>query len=267
MHAMPSPHQRPPARDTRSPDRATPNAPPRVAVQPLSDGELDELQALLDRVPAPLEPLDVSMLDGFLCGVLLQPHGVPAARWLSYITDVDGRVLPPGFDAARLHALVQRRHAELRDAIRRRQWFDPWVFELADEDAGAGAADRDSDAADSDDAEPAAIDAVYPWVAGFATALELFPALMALDAKALTEPLALVYRHLAADDLEDADALLAEIDSIEPPADLSEAVEGLVRACLLLADVAQPLPATGAGARSGARPAPGRARRPSPSNR
>ena len=264
MRAMPGPYQRPPARATRSPDRAAPNAPPRArAVQPLSDRELDELQALLDRVPAPLEPLDVSMLDGFLCGVLLQPHSVPAARWLPYITDVDGRVLPPGFDAARLHALVQRRHAELRDAIQRRQWFDPWVFELTDEDAVADTADRDED----DDVEPAAIDAVYPWVAGFATALELFPALMALDAKALTEPLALVYRHLAADDLEDADELLAEIESIEPPADLSEAVEGLVRACLLLADVAQPLPATGAGARSGARPAPGRARRPGPSDR
>lgn len=232
-------------------------------MQPLSDRELDELQALLDRVPAPLEPLDVSMLDGYLCGVLLQPHSVPAARWLPYITDVDGRVLPSGFDAARLHALVQRRHAELRDAIQRRQWFDPWVFELTDEDAVADTADRDED----DDVEPAAIDAVYPWVAGFATALELFPALMALDAKALTEPLALVYRHLAADDLEDADELLAEIESIEPPADLSEAVEGLVRACLLLADVAQPLSATGAGARSGSRPAPGRARRPGPSDR
>ena len=260
---MSGPHQRPPARTSRSPDRAHGARPGAPAVQPLSDRELDELQALLDRVPAPLEPLDVSMLDGYLCGVLLQPSGVPAVRWLPHVTDVDGRALPPGFDAARLHALVRRRHAELRDAIQRRQWFDPWVFELTDD--GADTADRDS--ADTDTAEPAAIDAVYPWVAGFATALELFPALMALDAKALTEPLALVYRHLAADDLEDADELLAEIESIEPPADLSEAVEGLVRACLLLADVAQPLAATGAGARPEARPAPGRGRRPGPSDR
>ncbi|MDE2625895.1 MAG: YecA family protein [Burkholderiales bacterium] len=263
---MPGPHQRPPARTTRGPDRAR-IAPPRApTVQPLSDRELDELQALLDGVPAPLEPLDVSMLDGYLCGVLLQPNGVPALRWLPHVTDVDGRALPRGFDAARLHALVQRRHAELRDAIQRRQWFDPWVFELTDVgDDGAATADRDGDDADADTDtdEPAAIDAVYPWVAGFATALELFPALMALDAKALTEPLALVYRHLGADDLEDADELLAEIESIEPPADLSEAVEGLVRACLLLADVAQPLSAIGAGAR----PAPGRTRRPGPSDR
>jgi len=34
----------------------------------------------------------------------------------------------------------------------------------------------------------------------------------------------LLYQHLDAEDLEDADELLAEIDSIEPPADLTEAV-------------------------------------------
>ncbi len=231
---MPSSRHRPP-----------PNPQRRVITQPLSGAELDELQALLDGVPAPLEALDVSMLDGFLCGVLLQPHSVPATRWLAHITDADGRALPGGFDVTRLHALVKRRHAELADAITRRQWFDPWVFELDDmatppvaEDAGIGP-DGDPD----DDAAPAAVDAVYPWVAGFATALELFPGLMALDAHALNEPLALVYRHLDAEDLEDADELLAEIETLEPPADLSEAVEELVRATLLLADVSRPLAA------------------------
>ncbi|HZE92311.1 MAG TPA: YecA family protein, partial [Rhizobacter sp.] len=159
----------------------------------------------------------------------------PGSRWLPHVTDADGRPLPAGFNASRLHALAERRHAELNDAIARRQWFDPWVFEL-EHDAGSDAAGHDED-----DATPQAVDAVYPWVAGFATALELFPALMQLDAQALTEALALVYRHLDADDLEDADDLLAEIDTLEPPLDLSEAVEGLVRATLLLADVARPV--------------------------
>lgn len=127
-----------------------------------------------------------------------------------------------------------RRHAELNDAIARRQWFDPWVFELEAEDADEG----DDDASGSD--------AVYPWVAGFATALELFPDLMALDAQQLTEPLALMYRHLGADDLEDADELLAEIEQLEPPANLTEAVEELVRATLLLADISRPLHARSA---------------------
>lgn len=212
--------------------RPRPPIPARRAVlQPLGEAELDELQACLDRVPAPLEPLDVSMLDGFLCGVLLQPQRIPDSRWLPHVTDVDGRPLPAGFDASRLQSLAMRRHAELDDAIARRQWFDPWVFELEDDDAPA---------ADEDEV-PGAIDAVYPWVAGFATAQEFFPALMRLDAQALTEPLALLYRHIGPEDLEDADELLEEIDSLEPPADLTEAVEGLVRATLLLADVSRPL--------------------------
>jgi uncharacterized protein len=244
---MPAPPRRPPPRP--------PSRPPQhravglgAPVLPITEAELEELQALLDRAPAPLEALDVSMLDGFLCGVLLQPDRVPVARWLPLVTDVDGRALPPRFDTSRLHPLVLRRHAELNDAIDRRQWFDPWVFELGDEE---GEDDEDR----FDEGAPSEVDAVYPWVAGFATALEHFPALMAGDAKALTEPLALLYRHLAPDDLEDADDLLAEIDSLEPPADLSEAVEGLVQATLLLADISRPLP--------GAQGDAGRPRRPS----
>ena len=208
------------------PSRPAPGSPlPRV-----SDRELDELQSLLDGVPAPLEPLDVSMLDGFLCGVLVQPRNVPASRWLPHLTDADGRALPAGFDVTRLHSLAQRRYAELNDAIDHRQWFDPWVFELSADEA-----------ADANDDAPHAAHAVYPWVAGFAIALELFPQLMQSKSQALIEPLALLYRHLDADDLEDADELIAEIESLEPPADLGEAVQGVVRATLLLADVGRPL--------------------------
>ena len=189
------------------------------------------------------------MLDGFLCGVLLQPQTVPEAQWLPHVTDADGRALPASFDAKRLHALALRRHAELNDAIANRQWFDPWVFEL----------EADEDDADTDDDLPHETDAVYPWVAGFATAQEFFPGLMRLDAGRLTAPLALLYRHLEADDLEDADELIEEIESLEPPADLSAAVEELVRATLLLADISRPRPDA---ARPNRPPARGPARRP-----
>ena len=267
-------------RQAEAPGLARPagNPAPVRGASPLSERELDELQAIIDRVPAPLEALDVSMLDGYLCGVLLQPRRVAVARWLPHVTDVDARPLPSRFDAARLHALVLRRHAELDDAIARRQWFDPWVFELSDIDADVEVANTGHDArprgrednrgshgepgdeSETDDPnESGAIDAVYPWVAGFATALELFPDLMTQGAKAVTEPLALVYRHLAADDLEDADELLAEIESLEPPADLGEAVEGLVRATLLLADISRPVgSAPGPTRRGGPGPIPRR---------
>ena len=146
---------------------------------------------------------------------------------------------------------MRRRHAELNRAIARRDWFDPWVYQLDDE------------------ASPS--ETVLPWVAGFALAMDAFPELMQRHESQLIEPLASLYRHLDPDDLEDADALLEEIDSLEPPAELAEAVEDLVRSVLLIADISRPTaagfsqrrggragPGPGPRSRSGRRGAPGR---------
>ena len=204
--------------------RPTPAA--RAADKPLTDRERDELEHMLDALPAPLEPLDLSALDGYLVGVLLQPAPVAAARWLAHVHDVDGRKVPPGLSLAPLRALVLRRHAELERAIVARRWFDPWVFELERE---------------SPDVEATPSQMVLPWVAGFATAMDLFPALLerAHD-DATREPLATLYAHFDPDDLDDAEELLALIDTLEPAATPAEAVEDLVRCTLLLADVSRP---------------------------
>ena len=194
--------------------------PPASNTQPLTDADLAALTALLDSLPQTLEPLDIVMLDGYLCGVLLQPRPVDEARWLAHVVDLDGRAPPTRFDMATLRELVLRRYAELNRAIHLRQWFDPWVYEL-DEEAGPS-------------------ETVMPWVAGFASAVDLFPQLMDKFEDQLVEPLAGMYRHLDPDDLEDADALLAVIETLEPPAELSEAVEDLVQGVLLIADVSRP---------------------------
>lgn len=205
--------------------RTAPASPPPASV---SDEQREALQQGLDQIPAPLEPLDISALDGYLCGILLQPQAIALAQWLPTVFDIDGRNLPKGFDASPLRALIEQRYRELNHAIETRQWFDPWIFEL------------EEDVEDEEDEV-----AVFPWVAGFATALTLFPGLSDLAAgagsEALIEPLALIYRHLDPEDLEDADDILAEIETLEPPADLSAAVEELVRATLLLADVTRPV--------------------------
>ena len=197
--------------------------PPR----PLSDAERDRLEALLDALPPPLEPLDLSALDGFLVGVLLQPRAIARERWLRHVTDLDGRAPPPGLKLDTLHGLVQRRHAELERAIAGRQWFDPWVFELEADDSGDA---------------PLVSQMVLPWVAGFSAALDAFPALLQIDDIALREPLAVLYAHFDPEDLEDAADLRQLIDEIEPPASIAEAVEDLVRCSLLLADVSRPRP-------------------------
>jgi uncharacterized protein len=198
----------------------TKKTPPPIDAQTVSPVDIDALQAELERLPAPLEPLDAPALDGFLCGVLLQPDKPPTARWLPHVVDLDARPVPGEFDLRRLHALVLGRAAELDSAIEQRQWFDPWLFEY----------EGTSDVAAS----------VLPWTAGFAAAMALFPALMDLDDDELLEPLALLYMHFDPDDLEDAESLRAVIDSLEPPADLAEAAQDLVRSVMLIADVTRP---------------------------
>ena len=189
---------------------------------PLNEQELDTLQSLMDSLPDTLDPLDTVMIDGYLCGVLLQPQPVPEAQWLAHIADVEGRTPPKRFDAVLMRSLVLRRYSELNRAIAQRQWFDPWVYELDDQ------------------ATPS--ETVLPWVAGFATAVDLFTALMDRYEAKLLEPLATLYRHLDPDDLEDAEELLAEIETLAPPETLVEAVEDLVRSVLLMADVSRPQP-------------------------
>ena len=204
---------------------------------PLEDAGLARLQTLLDALPAPLQPLDVSALDGYLCGVLLQPKVLPPARWLPFVADLEGREAPPGPARDELQALVRRRHAELDAAIGQRQWFDPWIYQLDSDDF-----DGDDDPADSPIDSPA--DSVMPWTAGFAAAMELFPELMALDHPDLVEPLAILFMHFDPEDLEDADALIEVIHTLEPPKDLAEAVQDVVRALMLIADVTRPRAAT-----------------------
>jgi uncharacterized protein len=201
----------------------TPQAP-----QPLSDTDLVRLESLLDGLPAPLQPLDVCALDGYLCGVLLQPRRPPPSHWLPLVLDIEGQPAPKTAAVRELQGLVQRRHAELDNAISNRQWFDPWIYQL----------DGDASSAASSAASPA--ECVLPWVAGFAAAMEAYPELMANTNPELIEPLALLFMHFDAQDLEDADALLEVIETLEPPKDLAEAVQDLVRALMLIADVTRP---------------------------
>lgn len=202
----------------------------------LSDREVGELQELLDAdATAPTgstgaagEAWDVSALDGLLCGVLLQPQRLAEAAWLPLLLQGRAERSPPPW-----LPLVRRRLEALNEAIDERRWFDPWIFPSHD----------DGRAGTPDDAG-ALRQAVLPWVAGFAMACERFPGLMQLPAPALAEPLALLYLHFDAQDLEgleDDPALAAALAATDPPADLAQAAEDLVRSVLLLADVSRPV--------------------------
>ena len=213
-----------------------------TAPPPLGDADLARLEHLLGSLPSPLQAMDLSALDGYLCGVLLQPRPVTVAQWWPTVLDVDGRAAPDNAATRELQQLVLRRHGELNRVIGERQWFDPWIFASDDEDeTPAPSEDEDGDAGGDAEVDPVqAAQAVLPWVAGFAAAMEHFPQLMAMDDGELVEPMALLFMHFDANDLEDADALLAMIETLEPPADLAEAVQDIVRALMLIADVTRP---------------------------
>ena len=60
----------------------------------LLDSEFTELDELLATTPAPLQALNACMLDGYLCGVLVQPRLIEIDEWLPNIFDYDGGLLP-----------------------------------------------------------------------------------------------------------------------------------------------------------------------------
>lgn len=174
-----------------------------------------ELQRMLDDLPSAVEPLDVVMLDGFLCGVLLRERPLPPQRWLPLVFDIEGRSVPGRDRWAPLRAAVLSRHDALGRAIEQRRWFDPWVFELV----GA----------------QGPTDALMPWAAGFALAEERFAPDRPADAEA-RQARALIYQFVSPAHWPAAAALADEVADVEPPQSLADGVEDVVSGVLLLAD-------------------------------
>ncbi|UUX96109.1 UPF0149 family protein [Aquabacterium sp. J223] len=192
--------------------------------QDLNDSELDELAQGLD-LPEPLEPLDVVMLDGFLCGVLVQPRLVPVDEWWPFVADHEGRPPPEGTDLSRVRVLAERRLAALNEAIAEDGAFDPLL--PADDAALAEQA--------GELGLPAWSAVLMGWVAGFELAMarlgresDPWPD----EADALFERL---LRHLPAEDGEDVRAREAA-EAEFPLASTDEAIDDLVDAVVGLWD-------------------------------
>ena len=209
-----------------------PPAPPPA--HDLSDAEFAELDELLAATPEPLEPLDAVMLDGYLCGVIVQPVLLERATWLPHVFDFEARPLPEDVDAGwreRTTALVMRRHAALNRVLAEDRWFDPLVLEPeadsvpeADEAAALGPISR----------------ALMPWVAGFQHAVAAFPDLEEMPDDAVMAALARLYRHLPAETDQERE-LVEMLDREQPLADLDEAIEELVATVADLYDLTSEL--------------------------
>jgi len=162
--------------------------------QDLSEAELAELDALLAGIPEPLEPLDAVMLDGLLCGVIVQPVLVDVDAWLPFVFDAGGHrwgEAEPGAEQRRARALILRRHAAINRGLAEYGNFEPLLLQ--------------PDADNADEQQRAAEDPIgailQPWVAGFDLAVHLLPALKDLDDSQVRAALARVLQFLP-----DADA-------------------------------------------------------------
>ena len=206
-----------------------PSQPARAAQSTdLTDAEFAELDELLAKTPEPLEPVDAVMLDGYLCGVLVQPVLLEPAAWLAHVFDFDGRPLPDDVDPAwreRTTALIQRRYAALNRTMVEDGWFDPLVLEPDEEDEAA----EEPDADDPEAALTPVSRALMPWVAGFQHAAACFPDLEELDDEAVMTALARLYRHLPAE-TDDERELVETLDREQPLATLDEAIDDVVAA-------------------------------------
>ena len=204
-------------------------APKPSSIRDLSDAEWSELDELLAATPEPLQPLDIVMLEGYLCGVLVQPVLLDAGQWLAPIFDLDGAPLPATLDPAwldRITVLIQRHHAALNHRLVDEGWFDPLVFEAAASDAETSA-ERPTDLDAEAVLEPPAYPPLWPWVVGFQYAVLQFPALGEVADDEVSATLARVFRHLPAQtDEERRD--LARIDAEHPLGSLEDAIEELV---------------------------------------
>ncbi|MCV2367774.1 UPF0149 family protein [Roseateles oligotrophus] len=211
----------------------------------LTDTEFAELDELLATTPEPLQALDASMLDGYLCCVLVQPRLIDVDEWLPNIFDYDGGVLPDDVDPvwlARIRELVERRHVALNRQMVEDGWFDPVVLDL-EESAEPEPIPEDEDA----EAKQARLTyegmslisrTLMPWVAGFQHGALCFPELMDMTDDAVMAALARLYRHLPAETHEERE-VVATLDREHPLKDIDEAVEELVVTVADLCDLTQ----------------------------
>ena len=205
-----------------------------IPAQDLTDAEIGELDDLLAAVPPPFEPLDVVLLDGYLCGVLAQPVPLDESAWLPPALDLEyeaGRSVlgpdTPGWHEAkheRLLGLIRKRVAALERALREDGWFDPLIMTPEDEEGRPLSG-------------PAAIEAALaPWVVGFEHAMSQFPALEDAGDSDVPDLLDCLWRHLP-DKTEEEEAYARALDEEHPLSSLDAAIEDLVENVVSLADI------------------------------
>ncbi len=69
----------------------------RVVDEPLTDAELDELEAFLASDAVPQDCMDLEMLDGYLTAIVSGPESIQPSEWLPQVWSEGGRSASPAF--------------------------------------------------------------------------------------------------------------------------------------------------------------------------
>ncbi|CAN5662063.1 hypothetical protein BH09PSE5_BH09PSE5_24370 [soil metagenome] len=224
-----------------------------TAPNDLTDEDFAALDDAFVNAPVRLMVGDAVMLDGYLCGVLVQPKLIEQEEWLSRVFEADDGIYDEPADGAapdqtaapapqllhpewvdRVTPLIIRRYAALNRNIVEEGSFDPFILEF-DEDA---AVEPDADA-EADD-EFAALNPISrtlaPWVLGFQLACVHFEGLLETTDEAAMLALARLFRHLPPNDEQMAD-LIATMDKESPIDTLDEGIDELVACVIDLSDL------------------------------
>ncbi len=85
---------------------------PRALDEPLTDAELDELEAFLASDAVPQDCMDLEMLDGYLAAIASGPEQIQPSEWLQQVWSEGGKSSTPAFtgtqQAQRIMALMLR---------------------------------------------------------------------------------------------------------------------------------------------------------------
>jgi uncharacterized protein len=84
----------------------------RALDEPLTDAELDELEAFLASDAVPQDCMDLEMLDGYLCAIASGPDTIQPSEWLPGVWSEGGKSASPAYgssdQAQRVMALMLR---------------------------------------------------------------------------------------------------------------------------------------------------------------
>ena len=105
--------------------------------QPLSEDELDALDAFLMSDASPENGMDISTLDGFLAAIILNPGIVLPSQWLPWVWDMEDAEDEPAFrnmeEAQKITSFVMRHYNTVSASIGNDR-FEPLLFELRQDD-------------------------------------------------------------------------------------------------------------------------------------